>query len=202
MLIVLAPSRFRQAALGLVVVAVAFTLAVGTAPLPHALDSMRNTVKTRVTTMRDLAMDDSYRARRQLIPAVMADIVARPMGSGLGATLVGGARGTASSRLADQGLYLDNGVLEILLVLGWFGGVLFLFSAGGSILLSLRTVLEHRAGIGYLGGAVALLAQVVGGTVFAGVGGAMFWLAVGMALTVGAARAANDAGRAAAGARA
>jgi hypothetical protein len=188
LLVVLAPSRFRRTALGLVGFGVVAILAVSSAPLPHALDSMRNTVETRVTTMGDLTMDDSYRARRQLIPAVMADIVARPLGSGLGATLVGGARGTASSRLADQGLYLDNGVLEILLVLGWFGGVLFLLSAGGSVLLSLRTALEHRGGIGYLAGAVALLAQVVGGTVFAGVGGAMFWLAMGMALTVGAAR--------------
>jgi hypothetical protein len=200
LLVVLAPARFRRGALGLVGLAVVGVLAVRSAPLPHALDSMRNTIETRVTTMRDLAMDDSYRARRQLIPAVLADIVARPLGSGLGATLVGGARGTASSRLADQGLYLDNGVLEILLVLGWFGGGLFLLSAGGSLLMSLRTALTYRAGVGYLAGALALLAQVVGGTVFAGVGGAMFWLAVGMALTVGAAQAGEVHGHA--GARA
>ena len=77
-------------------------------------------------------------------------------------------------------------------MLGWFGGVLFLLSAGGSIMLSLRTVLAHRAAVGYMVGGVALLAQVAGGTVFAGVGGAMFWLCVGMTLTVGASRAADD----------
>jgi hypothetical protein len=152
-------------------------------PLRGAPDAMRRTISTRVSSMGDLSMDDSFRARQYLIPAVIADIEGRPMGSGLGATLVGGARGTASSRLADQGLYLDNGVLEILLVLGWFAGVLFLGSATAAVALAFPVVRASGAGYGYLAAAMALLVQVIGGTIFAGVGGAMFWMAIAMART-------------------
>jgi hypothetical protein len=93
----------------------------------------------------------------------------------------GGARGSASSRLADQGLYLDNGILEIFLVLGWIGGALFLASASGVALAAFLAVRRRHAGVGYLAAAVALLAQVVSGTMFAGVGGAMFWMSAALA---------------------
>ena len=129
LLLTLAPNRIRRTALTVIAGGTVVLLTLGVVPLRGAPEAMRRTVTTRVTSMSDLSMDDSFRARQYLIPAVIADIEARPLGSGLGATLVGGARGTASSRLADQGLFLDNGVLEILLVLGWFGGVLFLGSA-------------------------------------------------------------------------
>lgn len=185
-LAVLATARTRQTLFWMIAVISVVLLTISAAPLPPELASMRETIGRRLTTIGDLSMDDSFRARRYLVPAVLADIGERPLGNGLGATLVGGARGSASSRLADQGLYLDNGVLEVLLVLGWGGGVIFLLSAGSALWLSLRTVRAHDAGAGYLAGATALLAQVVGGTIFTGVGGAMFWLAVSMAITAGA----------------
>jgi hypothetical protein len=78
----------------------------------------------------------------------------------------------------------------VLLVLGWAGGVTFLLSAVGALWMSLRAVLRWRTGIGYLAAATALLVQVIGGTIFAGVGGAMFWLAVAMAMTASAAQGA------------
>ena len=183
LLMVLAPRRIRHAALIFMgIVSMAFVAANST-PLPVALDSMRQTITTRLTTVGDLAMDDSFRARRYLIPALLGEIAERPLGSGLGATLVGGAHGSASSRLADQGLYLDNGILEIFLVLGWFGGALFLLSTIVGVAMSLRVVLARREGYGYLAAAVALITQIVGGTIFAGIGGVMFWTSVGMALT-------------------
>ncbi len=187
-LVVLAEARTRQTLFWILALVSVVLLTISTAPLPPEMASMRETIGRRLTTIGDLSMDDSFRARRYLVPAVLADIGEHPLGNGLGATLVGGARGSASSRLADQGLYLDNGVLEVLLVLGWGGGVIFLLSAGGALWMSLRTVRAHDAGVGYLAGATALLAQVVGGTIFSGVGGAMFWLAVAMAMTVGAGR--------------
>jgi hypothetical protein len=187
MVILLAP-RTRRTALGVTAVVAVVLLAIGSPPLPPSADTMRHTIATRLTSMNDLSMDVSFRARRYLIPAVLADIEERPMGRGLGSTLVGGTRGSASSRLADQGLYLDNGVLESLLVLGWLGGVLFLSSAAGVVVMAFRVVRRRRTGFGYLAAAVALLTQVVSGTMFAGVGGGMFWMAAGMALTVGTAR--------------
>lgn len=180
-LFVMTHTRVRRGMMALgAVTAVAITL-VGTAPLPASLDAMRQTVTSRITTMRELSMDDSFRARRYLIPAVMAQIGEQPLGSGLGATLVGGARGAATSRLADQGLYLDNGILEILLVLGWFGGLLFLGGAGLALLDAFRHARRLPEAAGYFAAALALLTQVIGGTVFAGVGGAMFWMAVAFA---------------------
>ena len=76
-----------------------------------------------------------------------------------------------------------DGVLEVLLVLGWSGGVIFLLSAGAALWMSYAAVRSRGVGVGYLAAATALLAQVVGGTIFSGVGGAMFWLAVAMAMT-------------------
>lgn len=188
MVILLAP-RTRRTALGMTAVVAIVLLAIGSPPLPPSADTMRHTIATRLTSMSDLSMDVSFRARRYLIPAVLADIEERPLGRGLGSTLVGGGtRGSASSRLADQGLYLDNGVLESLLVLGWLGGVLFLSSAAGVVVMAFRVVRRRRTGFGYLAAAVALLTQVVSGTMFAGVGGGMFWMAAGMALTVGTVR--------------
>lgn len=199
-LAVLAAPRTRQTMFWMIALVSVVVLTISTAPLPPELASMRETIGRRLTTIGDLSMDDSFRARRYLVPAVLADIGEHPLGNGLGATLVGGARGSASSRLADQGLYLDNGVLEVLLVLGWGGGVIFLLSAGGALWMSLRAVRAHDVGIGYLAGATALLAQVVGGTIFSGVGGAMFWLAVAMAMTAGVARESARISRVAPGA--
>ncbi len=183
LLLVLARPRIRRSAFAVLATGAVVLATLSVVPLRGAPDAMRRTISTRVSTMGDLSMDDSFRARQYLIPAVIADIEGRPMGSGLGATLVGGARGTASSRLADQGLYLDNGVLEILLVLGWFAGVLFLGSAVAAVAFAYPSVRASGAGYGYLAAAFALLVQVIGGTIFAGVGGAMFWLAVAMART-------------------
>lgn len=188
MLAAVATTRIRQSMFWMVALVSLVLLTIGTAPLPPELASMRETIGKRLTTISDLSMDDSFRARRYLVPAVLADIGEHPLGNGLGATLVGGARGSASSRLADQGLYLDNGVLEVLLVLGWGGGVIFLLSAGGAWWASWRAVRRRGLGTGYFAAATALLAQVVGGTIFTGVGGAMFWLSVAMAMSCGAAR--------------
>jgi hypothetical protein len=184
MLLVIACRSTRRAGLGLLAAVIAVGLVLNVIPLPEPMSVMRTTIESRISSLGDLSMDDSYRARQYLIPAVMADIADRPLGSGLGATLVGGARGNASSRLADQGLYLDNGILEIYLVLGWFGGSIFLFSAAMALLSALPGVRRAHAGYGYAAAAVALLSQVVGGTIFAGVGGGMFWLAAAMARTV------------------
>ncbi|MBC7894721.1 MAG: O-antigen ligase family protein, partial [Cytophagaceae bacterium] len=173
--------RVRRGMMALGVASAVVIALVGTAPLPPGPDAMRQTITRRITTMGELSMDDSFRARRYLIPAVMAQIGEHPFGSGLGATLVGGARGAATSRLADQGLYLDNGILEIFLVLGWFGGVLFLGSAAAALLGAFRNVRRHPVAAGYFAAALALLTQVLGGTIFAGVGGAMFWIAIALA---------------------
>lgn len=182
LLLIFAPRRTRVATLSVGVTALVLVVALSALRLPPTLESMRQTIELRVTSMGDLSMDDSFRARRYLVPAVLSDVADRPLGSGLGATLVGGARGNASSRLADQGLYLDNGVLEILLVLGWGGGLLFLASALSALWMAFRESRISRSGYGYLAGGVALMAQVAGGTVFSGVGGAMFWMAVAMAM--------------------
>jgi len=185
LLLAVTRSHARRGAIGLVAGAAIALVVLGTAPLPPSLESMRHTIVTRLGTMGDLSMDNSVRARRYLIPAVLQEIAEEPLGSGLGSTLVGGARGRATARLADQGLYLDNGVLEVLLVLGWFGGLLFLGSAGGAALLAWRATRRRGGGYGYLAGALALLAQVVGATIFTNVGGAMLWLAAAMAMTTG-----------------
>ncbi|MEP7382751.1 MAG: O-antigen ligase family protein [Gemmatimonadota bacterium] len=183
LLLAVAPRPARRGAIGLVVGAVLALVVAAAAPLPTALASLRHTIASRLTTIGDLSMDDSFRARRYLIPALVADIGEQPLGSGLGSTLVGGARGRATARLADQGLYLDNGILEVLLVMGWVGGLLFLGSAGGATWLAWRGTRGRPTGYGYFAGAVALLAQVVGATIFTGVGGAMLWLSMSMAMT-------------------
>lgn len=183
LLLAVAPRRPRRGAVMLVAGGALALVIVASAPLPTALASMRHTIATRLTTIGDLSMDNSFRARRYLIPAVLSDISEQPLGSGLGSTLVGGARGRASSRLADQGLYLDNGILEVLLVLGWFGGLVFLGCAGGAAWLAWRGTRGRDGGYGYFAGAMALLAQVVGATIFTNVGGAMLWLAAAMAMT-------------------
>lgn len=183
LLLAVAPRRPRRGAIGLVAGGVLALTVAASAPLPTALASMRHTIASRLTTIGDLSMDNSFRARRYLIPAVLSDISEQPLGSGLGSTLVGGARGRASSRLADQGLYLDNGILEVLLVLGWLGGIVFLGCAVGAAWLAWRGTRGREAGYGYFAGAMAILAQVVGATIFTNVGGAMLWLAAAMAMT-------------------
>lgn len=183
LLLVVAPRQARRGAIALVGGGVLALTLAASAPLPTALASMRHTIATRLTTIGDLSMDNSFRARRYLIPAVLGDIATQPLGSGLGSTLVGGARGRATARLADQGLYLDNGILEVFLVFGWFAGLLFLASAAAAGWLAWRGTRGREAGYGYLAGAAALFAQVVGATIFTGVGGAMLWLATAMAMT-------------------
>lgn len=182
-MVAIAPPALRRRCLGLATALVAGLVVLTTIPLPTELATMRRTIELRFTSMGDLAMDDSFRARRYLIPAVVASIAERPLGSGLGATLVGGARGQATARLADRGLFLDNGFLETTLVLGWVGGIAFLAAAFWGVADAFRHVRLERAGYGYLAGAAGLLAQLAGATIFFGVGGALFWSTLAMATT-------------------
>ncbi len=175
--------RSRRTALAIIGTTIAIIVAFQRAPAPRELNPLRRTIENRVTTMTDLSMDVSYRARSYLIPVLKAEILSHPLGNGLGATLVGGARGATSNRLSDLGLYLDNGILETFLVLGWLGGLMFLASSACVVAMALLTVRRGEGANGYVAGAIALFTQLISGTIFFGVGGAAFWTCAAMAIT-------------------
>lgn len=184
--VVLATQATRQALRRYVLTAVALAagisgaVVVGYAVLPStAVMRVTDILGRRLTSLGDLAQDRSYVERSQIINRALEQIGSHPLGLGLGATGVG-------ARLGPQGGIeaFDNGLLDVVYSLGWFGAALFY---GGILAVTLRQTTpraEVAAGDGTPAAARAALAatavQLLSGNQFWNVMGAAFWTAAGL----------------------
>jgi hypothetical protein len=125
----------------------------------------------RLNTFTDLGHDASFEARMDMYKLLVQDAIDHPFGHGL------------SNLTVSHGVAVDSGILAMLFSLGWMGSAVF---AAGIFLLF--TVSRHgpdgddqfsKAAKAIM---IALLAQIVGGSVFVSVTGAMFWVFAGMYL--------------------
>jgi len=133
---------------------------------------LKSQVTDRLQTMAALETDSSYSDRAAMYRTLTAEALASPFGTGV------------SNSNEWKNFMIDSGFLVILLSFGWFGTIAFLV---GIVLFLLQTR-KHASSSNTLDEfqiacraiCIALLMQTVGGNVFTGVLGAMFWIFAGM----------------------
>lgn len=127
-------------------------------------------IADRLSTFTDLSHDASYEARVEMYHVLFSDALDHPFGNGL------------KNLEVSHGMAVDSGILVLLFSLGWMGTALFLAGIlslflGGALLERDDPFLRVAKAI-----LIALLAQIVGGSVFVSVTGALFWVFTAMYL--------------------
>ena len=164
-------------------------LLIGLLVLPLAnMDPFADIINTRLNSLSDIQNDTSFNERAERYADFITTSLLNPLGAGLGVTglaankLASGSGGVLGndSRLVD----LDSGVLDILLSLGWLGGLPYLWGLIWLVVYSLR---EREKGVDLfadvsrsiaLGGLVGL----IGGNSLVQLGGMVTWSFLGMSL--------------------
>jgi hypothetical protein len=141
----------------------------------------------RIKTFSRLGQDESLRERTDMYRVVSEIIRDEPFGHGL------------RNQEIDRNLVVDSGILILFLQLGWVGAVLYIAGvliffftpiAAGSIVVARATGIvvepqEDRLPAAMKSICIAYCAQLVGGQVFVGVTGAIFWMSLGLATAAG-----------------
>jgi hypothetical protein len=138
---------------------------------------MDEAVRSRAETLTTLSEDDSYQARMAFTLRAARNVLAEPLGRGLGAT--GGAAWLTTSR---GEVVFDNGLLDVFYSLGWLGGVLFLGALAWTCSRARQASLFFRDGFSAasLSVLLALGALLAGGNSLNGIGGIFFWGLAGL----------------------
>jgi hypothetical protein len=136
-------------------------------------------VSRRVSSLFNLAADQSYSARSGLLQLYLTEITNLPLGLGLGAAAVGVRIGGQS----DLTSAFDNGLLEAVFNLGWLGSALFY----GGLAMALIPAFARRRAEGNPAAraiscavVVCLLTEAASGNVFSGVTGVALWTFLGL----------------------
>ncbi len=135
---------------------------------------LADVIGDRMKTFTDLGHDDSYGARMEMYRILTADAIDNPFGYGL------------KNLEVSHGVGVDSGILAaVFSSLRWLGALLFV--AGILSLFFRKTPPGERDEFSEVGKAImiAILVQVIGGNVFIGVNGILFWMSVGICLSAG-----------------
>jgi hypothetical protein len=140
--------------------------------IPIMTDSrLSRVVSDRLDTFTDLKHDDSFGARLEMYRILTRDAIENPFGQGLQMTET------------SHGIAVDSGILLMLFALGWMGTSLFM--AGILCIFVRRARLSAKRDeftVVARAGMIAIIAQLIGGNIFVGVSGAMFWIYAGLYL--------------------
>lgn len=130
-------------------------------------------VGNRLSTFSNITNDESFRERRHMYGVVFDVARAEPWGHGL------------RNQEIVRNLAVDSGILIVALQLGWAGAALY--GAGIAIFLSAKRDDGEDDSFARAMRAIciAYLVQLIGGQIFVGVTGAVFWLCLGMATAAG-----------------
>ncbi len=145
-----------------------------------SLDVFRESITRRIASFASLEADNSVRQRLVMTGAAAQAISIRAEGEGLGSK-GGGTKLVGSAE--EQTASIDNGLLELFMVLGWPGGSLVMLGLLGQLFTLARfRDARHDAFANSARAAVwALLSVLLIGDIFSGAVGAMFWGAYGFA---------------------
>lgn len=140
--------------------------------VPLMSDSRLATViSNRIDTFSDLKHDDSFGARIEMYRILSRDAIENPFGEGLQVSEV------------SHGIAVDSGILLLLFSLGWVGSIVFTL---GILCIFARANYSPQERDEYLlvtkAGMIAIVAQLIGGNIFVGVSGVMFWMFAGIYL--------------------
>jgi hypothetical protein len=136
---------------------------------------IEQSVQDRLDTMQDVGHDDSFQDRADMYRLVTLELFHEPSG-----------RGLMNSNVSVDGMALDSGILQVVLMLGIIGAALF--SAG----IAIGCFSMFRGGYGGYGSGLspertafralflALLAESISGNNFVNINGAIFWTLFGL----------------------
>jgi hypothetical protein len=140
----------------------ALIIFLGACLLPLVNDRpFANVLGDRFKTFSDLGHDESFEARLDMYRTLATEVIDHPFGYGVS---------------NDSTAKVDSGILSLLFSLGWFGGLLYVAGVIG-LLAEDKSALREAGHFMVVCRAVviALLAQIIGGNIFVGVSGTIFW---------------------------
>jgi hypothetical protein len=123
----------------------------------------------RLATFRDLGQDESFRERSEMYKVIAKMVAEDPFGHGI------------RNQEIVNNIVVDSGIMVVLLSLGWMGSALYTFGIL-SFLLSKRRSPDIFPKV-TKAICITYLSQLIGGIVFVGVTGAMFWMFVALTLS-------------------
>jgi hypothetical protein len=150
----------------------ALLILMGACLLPFANDPrLASVLGDRAKTLSDLGHDESFGARLDMYRVLALDVSDHPFGYGV------------SNKTTSQDMAIDSGILSMLFSLGWLGSLLF---GAGALSLLMKDGADWRQSDPFLvvcrAVIIALFAQLIGGNIFIGINGALFWLFSGASL--------------------
>lgn len=123
-----------------------------------------NVVGDRVQTLSDVSHDESFGDRLDMYRILIINVIDHPFGYGV------------SNQNVMDDFALDSGILRMFFALGWLGTILFaagvislLVTGEGTLGKNVHSMAVYRSVM------IALTAQVIGGNVFTGSNGLLFW---------------------------
>ena len=150
--------------------ALALIVLLGVCLLPLVKDPhVANVLGDRLKTFSDVSHDESFGERLNMYGILAIDVLNHPFGNGV------------SNKTTSHDMPIDSGILSMLYSLGWLGSLLF--TAGvASLFIKGRCALRAEADpfmAACRAVIIAILAQIVGGNIFVGVNGTIFWAFAG-----------------------
>jgi hypothetical protein len=155
-----------------------FVTLAGTALLSiplFAVGPVADTINSRLQTITEIRQDNSFRARTEFYAEFLPQAFSSVRGDGLGSTGLGTKLSNEQATLGTYGSF-DSGVMEIPLVLGWPGMMLYV---GGLIWLLVyafrNTNPEDLFAVVSRGIVVAMLAMLLADDTTNGLPGMLLW---------------------------
>ncbi|MGC2508765.1 MAG: O-antigen ligase family protein [Candidatus Acidiferrales bacterium] len=121
-------------------------------------------IKDRMDSFADLGHDESFGSRADMYGELINRSIENPAGFGL------------SNQTMWHSTPIDSGIISTLFSLGWLGSLLF---GAGVLSIFLPRVASSNSDTFVLVSraiSIAILAQIVGGNIFVGINGTMFWM--------------------------
>jgi hypothetical protein len=151
-----------------------------------AVGPVADTINSRLQTIVEIRQDNSFRARTEFYAEFLPQAFSNVMGEGLGSTGLGTKLSNEQATLGAYGS-LDSGVMEIPLVMGWPGTMLYV---GGLIWLVVYAFRNSRVedlfAVASRGIVVAMLVMLLADDTTNGLPGMLLWSF--LCLSVAAAR--------------
>ena len=140
-----------------------------------AVGPVADTINTRLQTITEIGQDNSFRARTELYAEFLPQAFSNVTGEGLGSTGLGTKLGNEQATLGEYGSF-DSGVMEIPLILGWPGTMLYLCGLIWLLVLAFRdSNVEDLFAVVSRGIVVAMLVMSLADDMTNGLPGMLLW---------------------------
>ena len=159
---------------------VALVIAIVLIMIPlSSMEPFSSVVSGRLETITDLQNDTSFNARTSDVGEFFVHAISNPLGNGIGNVWVKQEDGTIAQQVTD------NGVVDLLLTLGWLGGIpyltgLFLLS---SIVLKSQNISQDTFMSAARGISISFAIQIIFANSLIGVAGMLMWGFLGTVLS-------------------